>query len=101
YSSDAATNASNAESLVHTPLTGKNAVTLAAEGGRDLSTDATYLYYRSIDGKSLRRVLKAGGTPETFLSDASNGFSFPTVSGTYVYFVQAKTVKRLATTFTP
>jgi hypothetical protein len=99
YSSDK-DDKTSMERLVHTPTTGKNAVTLAMEGGRGLATDDTRLYYRAVDGKSIRRVLKAGGTPEAFITDAQ--VSYFAVSGGYVYYVTGgKTVKRLATTFQP
>jgi hypothetical protein len=87
--------------LVYTPMTGKNPVTLAMEGGRQLATDSTQLYYMSADGKSIRRVSKmTSGTPQSFITDGPP--SYFAVSGGYVYYVQGtQTVKRLATTFQP
>jgi hypothetical protein len=100
YSSDLG-NTSKTESLVHTPLNGKNPVTLAAEGGRSLSTDDTRLYYLApSDMKSIRRVLKAGGTPETFYADAA-ALKAAVVNTGYVYFANGTTVRRLVTTLTP
>jgi hypothetical protein len=74
---------------------------LASEAGRSLATDDTRLYYLSPDGKSIRRVLKTGGTPETFVSDPSGMLFQLAVNGGYVYFMQGNSVKRLATTFQP
>ena len=100
YSSDLG-NVSKTENLVHTPLNGKNPVTLAAEGGRSLTTDDTRLYYLALaDMKSIRRVLKAGGTPETFYADAA-ALKAVVVSTGYVYFANGTTVRRLVTTLTP
>jgi hypothetical protein len=100
YSSDLG-NTSKTESLVHTPLNGKNPVTLAPEGGRSLSTDDTRLYYLTAsDMKSIRRVLKAGGTPETFYADPA-ALKAIVVNTGYVYFANATTVRRLVTTLTP
>jgi hypothetical protein len=101
YSSDLA-NASNTESLVHTPLSGKNPVSLAPEGGRSLSADDTNLYYLSAaDAKTIRRVSKAGGTAaQTFYSDPAT-LKYVLVNTGYVYFANAGTVRRLVTTFTP
>jgi hypothetical protein len=101
YSSDLG-NTSKTESLVHTPLNGKSPVTLAPEGGRSLSTDSTQLYYlTATDMKSIRRVLKAGGTAaETFYADPA-ALKYIVVNTGYVYFANGTTVRRLVTTLTP
>jgi hypothetical protein len=100
YSSDLG-NTSKTESIVHTPLGGKGAATLAPEGGRSLSTDDTRVYWlTATDMKSIRRVPKAGGTAETFYADPA-ALKAIVVNTGYVYFANGTTVRRLVTTLTP